>query len=37
MLWDIEEKKEADEDKEWGHPKRIFKGHSHFVNDMQLS
>lgn len=37
MIWDIVEKKETDEDKEWGYPRRVLKGHSHFINDLQLS
>jgi hypothetical protein len=37
MIWDIVEKKETDEDKEWGVPKKVLKGHSHFVEDLQLS
>jgi guanine nucleotide-binding protein subunit beta-2-like 1 protein len=34
MIWDIVEKKETDEDKEWGYPRRVLKGHSHFINDL---
>jgi hypothetical protein len=26
IIWDIEEKKETDEEKEWGHPKKVLKG-----------
>jgi len=37
MIWDIVEKKEQDEDKEWGHPKKVLKGHSHFISDLTLS
>jgi len=37
IIWDIAEKKESDEDKEWGFPKRVLKGHSHFISDLQLS
>lgn len=37
MIWDIVEKKETDEEKEWGHPRKILKGHSHFVSDLTLS
>lgn len=28
MVWDIQEKTDADADKEWGVPKKIFKGKS---------
>jgi hypothetical protein len=31
MIWDIVEKKEQDEDKEWGVPKKVLKG-SQFLN-----
>jgi len=37
MIWDIQEKKETDEDKEWGHPRKILKGHSHFISELCLS
>lgn len=30
MIWDIQEKSDADADKEWGVPKKIFKGRSLF-------
>jgi hypothetical protein len=26
MIWDIEEKAETDEDKEWGKPRKVLKG-----------
>ena len=26
IVWDIVEKKETDEDKEWGYPRRVLKG-----------
>jgi len=37
MIWDIVERKEADEEKEWGYPRRVLKGHSHFISDLTLS
>jgi len=37
MIWDIIERKETDDDKEWGIPRKILKGHSHFISDLQLS
>jgi len=37
IVWDIVEKSDTDADKEWGVPKRVFKGHSHFVSDLALS
>jgi hypothetical protein len=26
MIWDIVEKKDSDDDKEWGYPRRVLKG-----------
>ena len=37
ILWDIQDKGDNDTEKEWGVPKKIFKGHSHFVSDLSLS
>eukprot|EP00350_Pseudokeronopsis_sp_OXSARD2_P012413 CAMPEP_0170540632 /NCGR_PEP_ID=MMETSP0211-20121228/602_1 /TAXON_ID=311385 /ORGANISM="Pseudokeronopsis sp., Strain OXSARD2" /LENGTH=335 /DNA_ID=CAMNT_0010843117 /DNA_START=28 /DNA_END=1035 /DNA_ORIENTATION=+ len=37
MIWDIIERKEEDEEKEWGTARKILKGHSHFISDLQLS
>jgi len=47
MIWDIVEKKDTDEDKEWAHPRKVLKGnflnyiyylgHGHFVEDLALS
>lgn len=34
MIWEIIERKETDDDKEWGIPKKILKGHSHFISDL---
>lgn len=31
MVWDIQEKGETDADKEWGIPKKIFKGRCLFL------
>ena len=33
MIWDIVEKKEADEDKEWGVAKKVLKGQYIFPKD----
>jgi guanine nucleotide-binding protein subunit beta-2-like 1 protein len=37
MIWDIEEKNETDEDKEWGKPRKVLKGHSHFIQEVCLA
>jgi len=37
MIWDIIERSDTDVDKEWGIPRKILKGHSHFINDLALS
>jgi guanine nucleotide-binding protein subunit beta-2-like 1 protein len=34
IVWDIVERKETDEDKEWGIPRKMLKGHSHFISDL---
>jgi hypothetical protein len=31
MIWNIIERKETDEEKEWGVPRKVLKGHSHFI------
>jgi hypothetical protein len=37
MIWDIIERSDADQEKEWGVPRKILKGHSHFIQDLSLS
>lgn len=37
MIWDLNEKSEADEEKEMGKPRKVLTGHSHFVSDLDLS
>ena len=47
MIWDIIERGDNDQDKEWGIPRKILRGtdssylpnlgHSHFVQDLTLS
>lgn len=38
MIWDITPKKQSDgDDEEWGLPRKVLKGHSHFVQDIALS
>ena len=37
MVWDLTDKSDADEEKELGKPRKVMKGHSHFVSDIDLS
>ena len=37
IKWELEPKREEDEDKEWGRPRRLFTGHSHFVSETKLT
>jgi len=37
IKWELDPRKDDDEDKEWGRPKRLFTGHSHFVSQVQLT
>jgi len=34
LIWDIIERKDTDEEKEWGVPRKTLKGHSHFISDL---
>jgi len=37
IKWDLDDKKEDDEDREWGKPRKMFTGHSHFVSEVTLT
>jgi guanine nucleotide-binding protein subunit beta-2-like 1 protein len=37
IKWELDSKKDEDEDREWGKPKKLFTGHSHFVSQVQLT
>merc|ERR1719149_353489 len=37
IIWDLTEAAETDEEKEWGMPRRVPSGHSHFISDLDLS
>jgi guanine nucleotide-binding protein subunit beta-2-like 1 protein len=37
IVWDIAEKTDTDDDKEWGKPRKVLTGHSHFISDLDLS
>jgi len=34
IIWDIIERKETEDEKEWGYPRKVLKGHSHFISDL---
>lgn len=37
IIWDIVEPQQSEEDDSWGVPKKVLKGHSHFIQDLSLS
>ena len=37
IKWELEPKREEEEDKEWGRPKKLMTGHSHFVSEVKLT
>jgi len=37
IVWDLQEAAETDEEKEWGMPRKVLSGHSHFISDIDLS
>jgi guanine nucleotide-binding protein subunit beta-2-like 1 protein len=37
IIWDIQEKNDTDPEKEWGAPRKVLRGHSHFISDLSLS
>jgi guanine nucleotide-binding protein subunit beta-2-like 1 protein len=37
IIWDLSFPSDADDDKEWGVPRKVLSGHSHFVSDLDLS
>jgi guanine nucleotide-binding protein subunit beta-2-like 1 protein len=37
IVWDLEPKKDGDEEQTWGHPRKTLVGHSHFISDLCLS
>jgi len=37
IKWELDEKKDDDEDKEWGKPKKMYTGHSHFISEVCLT
>jgi hypothetical protein len=37
MVWDIIERKDTDEEKEWGAPRRVFKGNKSYFYKYLIS
>jgi len=37
IRWNLDDKKDDEEDSEWGQPRKMFTGHSHFVSEIQLT
>lgn len=37
IKWELDEKKDDDDDREWGRPKKMLTGHSHFVSQVCLN
>lgn len=37
IIWDLNNVSDADEDADWGQPRKVLTGHSHFVSDLDLS
>jgi guanine nucleotide-binding protein subunit beta-2-like 1 protein len=37
IRWDLEAKKDTDEEKEWGKPRKMYTGHSHFIEEICLT
>jgi guanine nucleotide-binding protein subunit beta-2-like 1 protein len=37
IKWELDEKKDDDEDREWGRPKKLLSGHSHFISQVCLT
>lgn len=37
IKWELDARKDDEEDREWGRPRRMFTGHSHFVSQVQLT
>merc|ERR1719367_397812 len=37
IKWQLEAKREEDEDRQWGAPRKMMTGHSHFVSEIKLT
>ena len=37
IKWRIEPKRDEEEDREWGEPRKLMTGHSHFISEVQLT
>lgn len=37
IKWQLDDKKDEDEDREWGKPRKLYTGHSHFISEIALT
>jgi len=37
IKWDLDNRNDDDEDKEWGRPRKMYTGHSHFISEVCLT
>ena len=37
IIWDLRQVSDADDDQEYGTPRKVLTGHSHFISDLDLS
>ena len=37
IKWNLDPKRDEDEDKEWGLPRKLMTGHSHFISEVKLT
>jgi guanine nucleotide-binding protein subunit beta-2-like 1 protein len=37
IKWDLDNKNDDEEDKEWGRPRKMYTGHSHFISEICLT
>jgi len=37
IIWDLNPSNDAEDDREWGTPRKVLTGHSHFISDLDLS
>jgi guanine nucleotide-binding protein subunit beta-2-like 1 protein len=37
IKWELDEKKDDEEDREWGRPKKMYTGHSHFISEICMT
>jgi len=37
IKWELDDKKDEEEDREWGRPRKLYTGHSHFISEVALT